>query len=297
MSTSLQTSFPLQSLKPIAMDFYDIAMLRPGAVNPWKARLALNFKAADYTTTWVPLPDIGRVRRELGVPACRKHADGSDFFTLPVLIDRSTAARLGDSFDIAVHLQRACPSSGAGDLFPAAAAPAMDGYAFAQDLPAWAPPLSVRAPQQMAADADGQRRYGAYARFDTHVDRAFSAHVALAGSGLPLDSQASRDELVRRAGVASWGDFEVRGDARKQLVDSLRDMLGGLAAVFARDDNNAGGPFVLGDRPCYADLIVGGWIYMMQATLPEEEWLALKGWHGGVFGRLYDGLQRFAEVK
>ena len=46
--------------------------------NPWKARLALNFKAAPYSTQWVPLPDVSKVRSGLGVPAGRKFADGTE---------------------------------------------------------------------------------------------------------------------------------------------------------------------------------------------------------------------------
>lgn len=103
--------------------FYDIAMRPPVeenscAVNPWKTRLALNFKGVPYTTSWVPLPDISKVRSKLKVPPCRKFADGSDFYTLPIIEDPTTGSLVGDSFDIAVYLQKTYPNSGAGDLFP-----------------------------------------------------------------------------------------------------------------------------------------------------------------------------------
>ncbi|KAI1760705.1 hypothetical protein GGR53DRAFT_508733 [Hypoxylon sp. FL1150] len=267
---------------PETMDFYDIAMQQPAAVNPWKARLALNFKDVAYTTTWVPLPDISKVRRSLDMPACRKLADGSDFFTLPILVDPSTNLKLGDSFDIAVYLQKAYPTSGAGDLFP----PQEIDYTYDQDLPAWAPPLSKRKEEGAPFDE--------YYKFNMHIDRAFSAHVGLMGSNLPLDSQASKDELVRRAGVKSWDDFEVKGQARKQMKESLRIMLGELAKSFSKDTT---GPFVLGTKASYADLIVGGWLYMMHNTVPDNEWQEVRSWHGGIFGRLYDGLEKYAEWK
>ncbi|KAI1770139.1 hypothetical protein F4818DRAFT_276431 [Hypoxylon cercidicola] len=262
------------------MDFYDIAMHPPAAVNPWKARLALNFKDVAYKITWVPLPDIGKVRCGLAVPACRKLADGTDFFTLPILVDPNTNSKLGDSFDIAIYLQRTYPASGAGDLFP----PQVLDFTFDQDLPPWAPPLSK----------PKETDYGEYSKFNMHIDRAFSAHVGLMGSGMCLDSQASKDELVRRAGVKSWDDFEIKGEAREQMKESLRLMLGDLARVFARDTT---GPFLLGKQASYADLIVGGWLHMMNGTLPDNEWQEARSWHGGIFGRLYDGLEKYAEVK
>ncbi|KAI6084551.1 hypothetical protein F4821DRAFT_242488 [Hypoxylon rubiginosum] len=268
-------------LKPSeAMDFYDIAMRQPAAVNPWKARLALNFKSVAYKTTWVPLPDIEKVRRSLGVPACRTLADGSDYFTLPILVDPSTNSKLGDSFDIAVYLQKTYPDSGAGNLFP----PQEIDYTYDQDLPAWAPPLSKRKEEGAPFDE--------YSKFNMYIDRAFSAHVGLMGSNMPLDSQASKDELVRRAGVKAWEDFEVKGEAREQMIESLRLMLGDLAKLFSKDTT---GPFVLGKQASYADLIVGGWLYMMHACVPDNEWQEFRSWHGGIFARLYDGLEKFAE--
>ncbi|VUC26522.1 unnamed protein product [Clonostachys rosea] len=266
-------------------DFYDIAMRAPSAehccsVNPWKSRLALNFKNIPHTTKWVPLPEITKFRQELGVPACRKHANGSDFFTLPVLVDHSTGAKVGDSFDIALYLQRTYPDSGDGDLFPAQK---LDFY-FDPVLPAWAPPLSER------SDSEQEE----YAKFNTCVDAAFSAHVGLMGYTMPVDSEATRAEFIRRAGMKSWDDFEVKGEVREQMMEALKAMLGDLAKEFTKDTS---GPFILGTRASYADIIVGGWLYMSSRTLPDSEWQQMRSWHGGVFGDLFDGLKKYAEVK
>ncbi|OLN96569.1 hypothetical protein CCHL11_00671 [Colletotrichum chlorophyti] len=267
------------------MDFYDIAMHPSAAspccaVNPWKSRLALNFKNIAHSTKWVSLPDIERVRRALDVPACRKHANGTDYFTLPVLVDPSTNSKIGDSFDIAVYLQKTYPASGAGDLFP----PQVLDFTYDQELPAWAPPLSKR----------NKTEYDEYSKFNEQVDLAFSVHVALVGYYLPLDSEASKQEMVRRAGVSSWDDFELKGEEREKTKESLRLTLGDLAKLFSRDTT---GPFLLGKQASYADLIVGGWLHMMRATVPNDEWQEVRGWHEGVFGRLYDGLKKYAEVK
>lgn len=267
--------------------FYDIAMRPPVeknccGVNPWKTRLALNFKNVPYKTSWVPLPDIAKVRRSLKVPACRKFADGSDFFTLPIIEDPATGSLLGDSFDIAVYLQNTYPNSGAGDLFP----PQTLDYVF---TPAFASPVPL------SDCRDGE--YSEYAKFNTSVDDAFTAHTQLTIQCFPFDpatEEISKAEFARRVGVSSWDDFTLAGEARRKVMDSFRDTLGGLAKVFLKDTS---GPFILGTRASYADIIVGGWLRLMQATLPSSEWEELRNWHGGLFGQVHDALEVYAEVK
>lgn len=267
--------------------FYDIAMKAPlekncCSPNPWKTRLALNFKNLPYSTSWVALPDIGKVRSNLNVPACRKFADGTDFFTLPIIEDRTTGSLVGDSFDIAVYLQNTYPDSGAGDLFP----PQKLEFVLPEGPALLVPLTECR-----------ESGFPEYAKFNVNVDAAFTAHVQLGVQGLPFDpatAETSKAEFVRRAGLTSWDDFALVGEAREKTKESFRNTLGGLAELFSRDTS---GPFLLGTRASYADLIVGGWLRMMSVTLPESEWEELRSWHGGLFGRLYDALQVYAEVK
>ncbi|KAJ5958630.1 uncharacterized protein N7479_005780 [Penicillium vulpinum] len=262
--------------------FYDIAMRPPveknnSAVNPWKTRLALNFKSLPYTTEWVPLPDISKVRTSLNIPACRKFADGTDFHTLPILVDPTTSRKLGDSFDIAVYLQKQYPAG--NNLFP----PQSIDYVFSPETEILIP-LSER----------DEGEYPQYARFNMNIDAAFTAHVALMVQGLPFDpetAEQTKAEFVRRAGVGCWEDFALAGEQREKIIASFRDMLGGLAELFSGD-----GPFLLGDRANYADIIVGAWLRMASRTLPGEEWELVREWHGGVFGRLHDALDIYAAV-
>lgn len=277
---------PTSTLPSTPITFYDIAPKPPVhkncfAPNPWKTRQALNFKQLPYNTTWVPLPDIPKVRASLHVPACRKFADGSDFFTLPIINDPATGSLVGDSFDIAVYLQKNYPDSGAGDLFP----PQKLDYVFKQD------PILIP-----LSECDGSD-YPEYAKFNVNVDAAFTMHTQLAVQGFPFDpatEEASKAEFVRRAGVSCWEDFALVGEARAKMLASLRDMLGGLGKLFERD---ARGPFLLGSRASYADLMVGAWLRMLSVTLPAGEWEQVRGWHGGIFGRLFDALEVYREVK
>ena len=80
----------------------------------------------------------------------------------------------------------------------------------------------------------------------------------------------------------------------RSMKGAFKDMLGDLAQLFLRDKT---GPFLLGQKATYADLIVGGWLRMSRVTLPASEWEELKGWHGGVFGQFHDALDKYAEVK
>jgi glutathione S-transferase len=277
---------PTTSIPSSPIVFYDIATRPPVekncySPNPWKTRLALNFKGLPYSTSWVALPDIAKVRSSLKVPPCRRFADGTDFFTLPIIEDPATNSLVGDSFDIAVYLQNTYPNSG-GDLFP----PQTIDYVFTHDLALLVPLSECR-----------ESEFPEYAKFNVNVDAAFSAHVQLTVQGFPFDpatAEISKAEFVRRAGVTCWEDFALVGEEREKMKDSFRNMLGGLAKLFLRDTS---GPFLLGTRASYADLIVGGWLRMMRATLPESEWEEVRSWHGGLFGRLHDALEVYAEVK
>ncbi|KAI1396574.1 hypothetical protein F4819DRAFT_491389 [Hypoxylon fuscum] len=265
--------------------FYDIALRPPVkknccSPNPWKTRLALNFKGLPYSTTWVGLPDVGKVRSGLKLPPCRKFAHGTDFYTLPIIEDPATESSVGDSFDIAVYLQKTYPNSGAGDLFP----PQTLDYVFND---------AVLIPLSKYSNSE----FPEYAKFNRSVDAAFSTHVQLTVQCFPFDpatAEITKAEFVRRAGVTCWEDFALVGEAREVTMNSFRMMLGDLAKLFLR---NTDGPFLLGTRATYADLIVGAWLRMMCTALPENEWEEVKSWHGGLFGRLHDALEVYAEVK
>ncbi|KAJ5082278.1 glutathione S-transferase-like protein ustS [Penicillium argentinense] len=259
------------STSPRPLVFYDILMGKGySGPNPWKTRAALNFKHLPYTTTWVPLPEIAKVRKGLGVPACRKFADGSDFYTLPIIEDPNTNSRLGDSFDIVSYLQKQYPDAGDGDLLPAQT---LD-FTFSQD--------GILIPLSEQGGVNSM---------------TFTAHVVLCAQGTrfdPATAEATKAEFARRAGMSSWDDFTVPAEVRVKTLESFEKALGELGKLFLKDPS---GPFVLGPRASYADIIVGAWLNLMRATLPDDEWQQVRSWHGGIFGQLYDGLQKYAEIK
>ncbi|KAK2804350.1 hypothetical protein FQN50_006641 [Emmonsiellopsis sp. PD_5] len=290
-NSTMTSPFPPSTPSTTApITFYDIALAPPApktacSPNPWKTRYALNFKNIPYKTAWVPLLDIPSVRGALNIPASRKFADGSPYPTLPIISDPATGRILGDSFEIATYLQEQYPSAGAGDLFPVQE---LD-YVFGRELNLHAPPIAVA---ETAGDDDNA---AAYVKFNTNVDAAFTAHTQLMMEGFPFDpavAEECKEMFSRRIGMP-WDDLAVSAEKRGELLRSFEEALGGLAGLYERD---VSGPFLRGSRPSYADFIVGGWLRFSWGMLPREEWEALKGWHGGVFGRLHEALKVFARM-
>ncbi|KAF1965641.1 hypothetical protein BU23DRAFT_545654 [Bimuria novae-zelandiae CBS 107.79] len=263
--------------------FYDISSPRQPrsyAPNPSKARLALSFKGVDFKTEWVDLLYIEKVRRGLNCSATRKLDNGSDFFTLPMLRVPSTNTVLGDSFDIANYLDDTFPDSGAGRLFP----PDANGKWMQYESPAKDTPFFAPITTNVGA------KHEAYAKFNFHVDATFSAAMIGYSQYLPFNletADAVKAIMCKRAHLKSWDDLSITGEARKASKDPFMENLKGLAECF----EDGGGVYLEGQRPCYADLILGGWVNMLSQIMPVEEWEDFRTWHGGVFAGLHDELQ------
>ncbi|KAI1361048.1 hypothetical protein F5Y08DRAFT_315700 [Xylaria arbuscula] len=178
--------------------FYDIASgppVRPFAPNPWKARYALNFKRANYVTEWVDVSEVTATRQRLGVPPVRFFPNGEPFHTLPVIKDTATGALVGDSFDIAVHLEKKYPES--PSLF--------------------------------------KHSIGLYAAFNAHIDSIFPTGGILFSEGFPFNpatAEKSKAEFCKRAGVDSWDKLAVHGEARRKVVQDYEVALGEVAKYF-----------------------------------------------------------------
>lgn len=224
------------------------------------ARYALNFKRLhanlDYQTSWTELTEISKVRQSLGAAPVRKHdVDGSDFYTLPVIVDHSTGQTIGDSFEIALYLDRTYPSS-----------------------PPLFPPATV----------------ALHRAFNTRVDKVFTDHVLLLVHTMPFNPETVAEthaEFCRRAGAKTWEEFGLNDEQRRTMLRNLEAELGELAKLFERTKE---GPYLEGKSPMYADFMICGWLSLYKECLPE--WDMIKGWHGGLFGRLHKALEKYAQV-
>ncbi|KAF2863426.1 hypothetical protein K470DRAFT_255128 [Piedraia hortae CBS 480.64] len=262
--------------------FYDIdSLVKPKsfAPNPAKSRLALSVKNVPFNTEWVELGDITETRKKLKCPAVRKRADGSDYYTLPILRDPASGNIIGDSYEIAVWLEDNYPNSG-GHLFPSH----FTGEEYESpkiDEPIYVPLTPL----------DGAKHQN-YAHFNIQVDTTFSAFVGLVASGMPLKREVY-EGLQDRLKDVSKSDapvqMDIGGEKRKQLMTDFKDGLESLAKYFQKID----GPYLNGQQATYADMIVGGWLIMMSESMPKvsaDEWEDFKTWHGGVFDRLLNAL-------
>lgn len=205
---------------------------------------------------------------------------GSDYYTLPMLRDPASGKVIGDSFDIANYLEDTFPDSG-GRLFPQDSTRTGLGYESPMEDKAFFAPLT----------SNTSSKNQVYARFNMHVDATFSSHVVLVAQYMPFNpdtAEAAKALFVKRAHLKSWDDLSVQGEARKQIKAGFKEALTSLARLFMVHES---GPYLEGKVANYADLIVGGWLNMMSATMPEEEWKDFRTWHSGVFARLHDALQ------
>ena len=218
-------------------------------------RLALNFKGANYQTRWVELPDITSIRKELDVAPNRTLPDGSPFYTLPIIRNTSTGEVIGDSFEIACYLDKIYPTS-----------------------PILVPPGTV----------------GLQKAFNIQVDAIFTNHILLTTHGMPLNpetAEVTKKTFMDRFGAKSWDDFAVNGEERVKLLASFETALGDLAKIYKQTES----VFIEGESPCYADLIVGGWLGMVKETTPE--WKDIRTWHDGFLGKLDEALAQYAVVR
>ena len=76
-----------------------------------------------------------------------------------------------------------------------------------------------------------------------------------------------------------------------KMVAEFKDKLGELAKLYTFDN----GPFLEGETLTYADIIVGGWLQFMKASL--EEWEDLLTWHDGRWRKIHEALAKYAEIK
>ena len=262
--------------------FYDIASAPPHrtfAPNPWKTRFALNLKGVPYRTEPVDMPDITALRTKLGVPANRTHVDGTPYHTLPVVQDLSTNTILGDTFEIALYLDRTYP-----------------------DAPMLFLPGTI----------------GLTAAFNAQVDTLFTKFTGLCGA-MPFDPQiadAIWEIFAKRFGVKSPDELAMKEEEREPTLVAFEAALGELSKAyrhtggttdhFLRATGTAAemaqrgkseqdvGPWLDGERPVYSDVIVGAWLKMMETSMRQEEWQRVRTWQGGLWGRIVDALEQWS---
>jgi glutathione S-transferase len=177
-----------------------------------------------------------------------------------VIHDTSTDEKIGDSFDIAVYLDKTYPHSGSR-LIP---------HQSEAIMRAWN--------EKCNAVFSG-------------TNNTFGSIGLLYAHGLPFNpatAEQSKAKFVATVpGMNSWDDFNLAGNARAKALEYFKNEMNELASYFCKRNQ---GPYLEGDVPTYADLIVGGWLKFLSVCLPE--WEEVKRWDDGVWEKLHHWLEK-----
>ena len=222
------------------------------------------------------MPNIASTRETLGVKANRTGPDGKPYHTLPVIHDHTTSALLGDSFEIALYLDKAYPTA----------------------LPLFRP-----------------NTVGLTAAFNAQVDGLFTKYVILADS-MPFDPDY-KDEImgifIDRAKTMGVANMQLSAEMREATFVAFEKALGEFMKAYYHvggttdyfwqqsgtqiSEVESAGPWLDGEGPVYADLIVGAWLAMCNSSMKKEDWERVAGWHNGFWARLHDALAPWREMK
>lgn len=221
------------------------------------------------------MADISSLRQKLGAPANRTHADGTPYHTLPAIKDLSTGEVIGDSFEIALYLDRVYP-----------------------DAPLLFRPSTVGLTAAFNAQVDGLfTKYIGLADCMPLTDRAKATFAERFGvsdfSDLDMD-EAERPKMIEEF-EAALGELAKAYNHTGGTTDYIWRPTGTDAAQKQRPPPGLkqAGPFLDGDEPVYSDFIVGAWLRTMKESMRKEDWQRLCGWQGGLWGKVSEGLDHW----
>lgn len=220
----------------------------------------MNFKKIPYKTEWLEYPDLEDHCKKLGIPPTSVKANGDPYYTLPAIHDPSTGAYLSNSFPIAEYLEATYPDT--PSLFPGNTVGLQN--AFQESL------------------------------LDTALEPVW--RFILPAVGFRLTPRGN--EYVRRTREAYFQqtleDTIPKGDEAITQWKSFKEGLGKVDVWYSKTE----GPFLLGDRLSWADLVVGSWIIWMRTIWGEgsKEWNDISSWHNGRWGKLLDDLKQYQTI-
>ncbi|KAF8551225.1 hypothetical protein OG21DRAFT_304527 [Imleria badia] len=258
-------------LKPIIL--YDLPCTIPG--RPWspntmKARYCLGYKRLPFTTVWVELPDIEGFLQSKGIT--------QPPYTLPVIEDPNTGALVVDSLAIATYLDEKYPET-PKVLSPTARALLQgveEEFSFASGASG---PGSDPAPRLVFIILSANR-LNPVSKVYYHRTRA----ARLNGQWTTLHDACS-------AGL------EDRAERVRQGIDAIRGVWRKVTALYDHqsdsDGGRSGGPFVLGEEPCFLDFVVAGRVKFLIDLLLPSEVETVRNLEGGKLARLVESLERY----
>ena len=224
-------------------------------------RYCLNFKGIEYRTEWVEYPDIENHCKSLGIPPTSTKEDGRPHYTFPAIHDTSTGAYVADSFAIAEYLDKTYADKPL--LFPHSTA-------------------ALQAPFETALRA--------------HVRVLWAFIIYPTYEKLNPPSNEYYRSIWERIFKTKLENVVAKGEQKAQQWESLKENMSKVEFWYA---NNGGkGPFILGEVPSWADIVVAAQMMTLNFALGEDspEWRELETWNNGRWKTLRENLRQYETI-
>ena len=221
-------------------------------------RYCLNYKRIPYHTVWVEYPDIEDLCKKISAPPTGVKADGSPFYTLPVIYDPSTNTTHSESVLIAEYLDAQYP-----------------------DRPQLIP-QGTRALQHMFSDV-----------YLTTLIPFFQFLMPAVHKILNPAGQAYfRPQREKRFGK-TLETLTPTGAAREEEWAKVRKGFNTVDGWLQKGKME--GPWFLGQQHSFADFVVGGWLMCIRQTFGESspEWTDIKTWNEGRWAAFVEGIKKY----
>jgi glutathione S-transferase len=222
-------------------------------------RYVLNLKKLPYQTVYVEFPDIARVSKEAGIPPLLVKPDGTPYYTCPAIVDDTTGAAISDSYKIAEYLDSQYPET--PRAFPKGTEALQAAfYRYTNDN------LSCLVPVILPSIPG----------FLNDVSSEYYSRTRAVTLGKPLDQVKPVGEELEK----TW-------EKVRMLFDLLESWYG-----------KSSGVFMVGDKPSFADFVVGGLLQGVKMIRGErsQEWEKVKSWNNGRWIMLLSDLEEYANV-
>lgn len=216
--------------------------------NTLKTRGVLNIKGIPYTQSWISYPDIAPLSIGLGIPA---NPEGSIRYTLPAIIHKPSITSnpngaMHDSLPIALHLDKTFPAPQYPSVFP-----------HGQTSVALA-----LATEQLFLHVVGK-----------------CSSLVFPGVADILDDRGA--EYFERTRLPNWqrrrpdlnatklADVKPKTEAElEKIIEESKKSLSVFDELLAGGGENKG-PFLEGEKPGYADVILAAYMAWIERPLPE----------------------------
>lgn len=236
--------------------------------NTWKARFSLNYKGLPYRTEWVEYPDVEAAAKKIGAKPCGTRSNGDPLYTVPMIYDPSTKAIVADSFEIALYLDKTYPDT--PKLFPPGSHALIAAF-----LPSLTSNVNSLLFQGVILSACHYLNDRSSTWFRCKYETAF---------GKKLEDFAPPGEV----GDQTW----------KNIEEGYSKLASWLDKNERCDKGSLYPPFVMGDTPSFADVMIASGLRWAKTVLGEdsERWKQMREWDSGRWAAVSDFWDKYTAI-